>query len=163
MKTDIFKKNYLLELNTDLQNYIKSFLSYDEIILIYLNQYISKIVKKNKRFCNNACKYYCKYDFDIYYKIIEDLSFNKEYPYFAYSNTIADGFIKYIQRCIILKYLDLIDSDGIICLCNYNKNIIEEHLKIIKITEGYSITKYKRKQINKLIDIFNEENPNIFI
>ena len=161
MITDIFKKNYLLELNTDLQKYIKSFLSKDRISFIFLNQYIPDLKKKNKRFVNYALKFQCKYDFDIFYDIKRDLSFNKTYPYFTYSNSIADGFIKYIQRCIILKYIDLFECD-LILLNNDNKNIIEEHLKIIKKFEANSITKYKRKQINKLIDICNEENPDIF-
>lgn len=162
MITDIFKKNYLLELNTDLQQYIKSFLSYDEIILIYLNQYILDLKKRNKRFFNKVLKLRFKYDFDVLYKIRQDLTFDKTCPYFDFSyNSFADSFIKNIQRCIILKYLDL--NADFIFLNKDNKKIITEYLKIITNFKTYSVTKYKRKQIHKLIDIYNEEDPNIFI
>lgn len=164
MITDIFKKNYLLELNTDLQKYIKGFLSYDEIILIYLNQYILDLKKRNKRFFNKALKSRFEYDFDVLYKIRQDLTFNKTCPYFNYFsyNSLAYAFIKYIQQCIILKCISLYDCDFIL-LNNNDKKIIAEHLKIITDFKTYSITKYKRKQIHKLIDIYNEEDPDIFI
>ena len=50
-----------------------------------------------------------------------------------------------------------------------NKKILIPDLynKVIKQLESINdynfITTYRKKQINKLIDIFNEENPNIFI
>jgi len=161
MITDIFKKNYLLELNTDLQNYIKSFLSYDEITFIFLHQYIPDIRKKNKRFFNNILKIKAGYNPSVSSKIYLYLI----NPDFTFDNTLITNIqiIRYIEKCIIVRFIDTI-----IFYFPYKKILIPDlYNKVIKQLESINdynfITTYRKKQINKLIDIFNEENPNIFI
>lgn len=174
MITDIFKKNYLLELNTDLQKYIKSFLSYDEIILIYLNQYIPNLKKKNKRFYNKVekqCKYYTKYDlideintfFDIHW-FYEVSCFKRkdiENRYYEYKN-----ILKYLESSIIVIYLEKSYKRPIIMENSrwavYTK-MVSDMDDILDLVQDLYFTNYKKKQINKLIDIFNNEDPNIFI
>ena len=174
MITDIFKKNYLLELNTDLQNYIKSFLSYDEIILIYLNQYRFDFIKKrNKKFYNDIIKSKENLNFKIRSKIRYYLN-RGEYldwdSYYYNREKHNTKILQYIERCIITKCLDsyyalLCDYDEYVKIkiindIYFTKSIINNLQKINSLT---NITTLKKNQYSKLIDIFNEENPNIFI
>ena len=161
MITDIFKKNYLLELNTDLQIYIKSFLSKDEITFIFLHQYIPDIRKKNKRFFNNILKCKAGYHPSVSSEIIKYLI----NPGFTYHNTLITNIqiIQYIEKCIIVRFVDTI-----IFYFPYNKILIPDlYNKVIEQLESINdynlITTYRKKQFSKLIDIFNEDDPNIFI
>jgi hypothetical protein len=161
MITDIFKKNYLLELNTDLQKYIKSFLSYDEIIFIFLHQYIPDIRKKNKRFFNNILKIKAGYPSSVSSEIIKYLI----NPHFTFENTLITNIqiIQYIEKCIIVRFVDTI-----IFYFPYKKILIPDlYNKVIEQLESINdynlITTYRKKQFSKLIDIFNEDDPNIFI
>ena len=165
MITDIFKKNYLLELNTDLQNYIKSFLSYDEITFIFLHQYIHDIRKKNKRFFNNILKIKAGYNPSVSSKIYLYLI----NPDFTFDNTLITNIqiIRYIEKCIIVRFIDTMIFYPYKKILNKKILIPDLYNKVIKQLESINdynfITTYRKKQINKLIDIFNEENPNIFI
>jgi len=198
MITDIFKKNYLLELNTDLQKYIKSFLSYNEIRIIYLNQYIPDLKKKNKRFYNkvekteklqlnlkkfhkyelvineinkyfmNANFYYCSYNSEINNVIyLSEIQKNDNF-YDDWRWFLPKKIIEYIERCIIARYFEHLYEDIIILESMYSYTCytkIKDNLSDIEdiIEQLYRFKPYKKKQINKLIDIFNEEDPNIFI
>ena len=169
MITNIFNKNYLLELDADLQTHIKSFIPKNLLKIIFLNDHIPNIKKKNKRFYNKVVKSFILISFDIrndikkyIYNEVPFIFLETEYNLDYVS---ANELIEYIERCIIVRYFDLVFSfeyPGLAILQNKLYNNIIIYFKHISNSNLKGITSYKKKKIYKLIDIFNEENLDPF-
>ena len=171
MITNIFNKNYLLELDADLQTHIKSFIPQNILKIIFLNEHIPKLKKKNKRFYNKVekqGKYYFEYD------LIDEINsyfisaFFGQLSYADFKDVdnkwyLCKNIIKYIERAIIVIFIESFYNIPILketSMCAVYTKIINDLDDIRYLIENSKLyfTFYKKKQINKLIDIFTEEN-----